>query len=239
MHRSLAALWLGLALTACGSPGPTTRAQDDIVAEAMRAFDRSEWALAGRLLREAASKRPGDLRVRYSLAVTATHLELRDEAIREFRWVLANAPGSPEAQAARNWLLAAGALSVGESTAPAPPSAGPADVVAKDPDRGNSFVRGHVSWNDGTPPMSLTRLQLFLKGLDNTPTKDFFMVTRTDEQGRFEFKNVPAGTYRLTNRVAGDPLWRLRVSVGTGQATSLELTAQNSFRARDDFPDAK
>src|SRR5205823_2678169 len=110
VRRALAALLVGLALAACGSP-PTAKEEPDGVAEALRAFDRGDWVAAARLLREAVAKQPTDLRLHYSLAVTVTHLELREEAIREFQWVLANAPaGSPEAIAARNWLLAAGVL---------------------------------------------------------------------------------------------------------------------------------
>ena len=58
-------------------------------------------------------------------------------------------------------------------------------------------------------------------------------------EGRFEFKNVPAGTYKLTNRIAGEPLWRLKVDVADGQTASVDLTPQNSLRVRDDFPDGQ
>lgn len=239
-RRLLGFVLLAAALSACGSPAPAPKTEYDVVAEAMKAFDKPDWALAGRLLREAIVKQPSDLRLHYSLAVTATHLELREEAIREFRWVLANAPGTAEALAARNWLAAAGALppEAAPATAGGSGEAG-ADKPARDPTRGDSFVRGQVTWSGGPPPISLTRLQLFLKGLDKTPTKSVYMVLRTDEDGRFEFKNVPAGTYKLTNRVAGEPLWRLKVTVAAGQSTSIDLTPQNSLRARDDFPDGK
>jgi len=239
VRRILAcALLAVVALTACGSPPAASKAEHDIAADAMKAFDKADWALAGRLLREAVVTQPTSLRLHYSLAVTDTHLQLQDEAIREFRWVLANHPGTPEAEAARNWLLAAGALpSGGDATASS--GSDPANQAAKDPDLGDSTVRGQVTWNDGPPPIKLTRLQLFLKGLKDTPTKDVHLVLRTDEEGRFEFKRVPAGTYKLTNRIAGEPLWRVRVEVPAGQQTSVELTPQNSLRVRDDFPDGK
>jgi hypothetical protein len=238
VRRLLAcALLAVLALGACGSPAPAPKGEYDVAGEALKAFDKGDWALAGRLLREAVVKQPASLRLHYSLGVTDTHLELREEAIREFRWVLANHPGTPEAEAARNWLLAAGAMPAGgDATAS---SSDPGSQAARDPDLGDSSVRGQVSWNEGPPPISLTRLQLFLKGLNNTPTKDVHLVLRTDEEGRFEFKNVPAGTYKLTNRIAGEPLWRVRVEVPAGQPTSVDLTPQNSLRVRDDFPDGK
>jgi len=236
VRRLLAcALLAVVALSACGSPAPGPKSEYDIAAEAMKAFDKGEWVLAGRLLREAIVTQPTTLRLHYSLAVTDTHLELRDEAIREFRWVLANHPGTPEAEAARNWLLAAGVLPTGgDATASATDSN---EQAAKDPDRGNSIVRGQVAWNDGEPPIKLLRLQVFLKGLPRTPNQDVQLVLRTDEEGRFEFKNVPPGTYKLTNRIAGEPLWRVRVNVAAGETTSIDLTPQNSLRARDDFPD--
>jgi hypothetical protein len=240
VRLALAALLLGLTLVACGSPAPPPRQEYDVAAEAMKAFDRGDWVAAARLLREALVKQPSDLRLHYSLAVAATHLELREEAIREFRWVLANAPaGSPEAEAARNWLIAAGVLSsptasTGSSDT-TESSEGPPGT-ASDPDRGDSTVRGNVSWNEGEPPVKLTRLQLFLKGVRGTPNQEFHMVVRTDEDGRFAFKRVPAGTYKITDRIAGEAHWRLRVSVPAGQEVTQDLTAQNTVRSRDDFP---
>jgi len=233
VRRLLGFTLLAIALSACGSPGPAPKAEYDPVAEAMKAFDKGDWALAGRLLREAIVKQPADVRLHYSLGVCAAHLDLRDEAIREFRWVVANTPSqSPEHQAARNWLLAAGVL-VADRGASGEQGSG---QEGGDPGRGDSTVRGQVSWPDGEPPIKLTRLQVFLKGIDRTPTKDVHLVARTDEDGRFAFKNVPAGTYKVTNRIAGEPLWRVRVSVEAGKDASVDLTPQNRLSVRDDFP---
>jgi hypothetical protein len=238
VRRGLAlVVLLALALSACSSPAPAPKGEYDVAAEAMKAFDKGDWVLAARLLREAVALQPTALRLHYSLGVSATHLDLREEAIREFRWVLANAPGTPEAAAARNWLLAAGALGLDEGVAATGPES--SDPAARDPDRGTATVRGQVSWPDGEPPIKLTRLQVFLKGLPQTPNQDIQLVLRTDEEGKFEFKHVPAGTYKLTNRIAGEPLWRVRVNVPAGETTSIDLTPQNSLRARDDFPDSK
>ena len=243
MRRLVALALLAAALGACSGPAAPPSAEPDVVAEAMKAFDRSDWVPAARMLREAIVKQPTDLRLHYSLAVCATHLELREEAIREFQWVLANAPGNaPEAVAARNWLTAAGVLvasTAGSSSGDSSDATAAGGDAAADPDRGSGSVRGQVSWNEGEPPVKLQRLQLFLKGLDNTPTRDTHLVLRTDEEGRFQFKNVPAGTYKLTNRIAGEPLWRLRVSVAPGETASVDLTPQNTVRLRDDFPGGK
>ena len=235
MRRLLGPALLVLVLSACGSPAPAPTVEYDVVAEALKAFDRSDWAQAARLLREATAKQPSDVRLHYSLAVSATHLTLRDEAVREFQWVVANGvPGSPEVVAAKNWLNAAG-VPVAEASA-----GGNADQSGspRDPERGDNAVRGRITWSDGEPPVKLTRLQLFLKGIGGTPTENVYLVLRTDEEARFEFKNVPPGEYQLTNRIAGEPVWRLRVKVAEGQDASLDLSPQNSLRVRDDFPQA-
>ena len=44
------------------------------------------------------------------------------------------------------------------------------------------------------------------------------------------------GVYKLTNRVAGKPLWRLRVELKPGESASLDLSPANSVTQRDDFP---
>jgi hypothetical protein len=234
VRRALAALLLGLTLAACGGP-PAAKDEYDVAAEALKAFDRGDWVSAARLLREAVAKKPTDLRLHYALAVTATRLELRDEAIREFQWVLANAPaGSPEAIAARNWLLAAGVLTnptvVSESAAPTD------SEEATGPDRREGAVHGQVSWTEGDPGAKVARTQLFLKGIKGQPNEDFQRVLRADEEGRFHFKRIPPGSYRLMDRIAGEPRWRLKVSIAAGEDVAMDLTPQNSLRLRDDFP---
>lgn len=220
---------LALMLGACGRSAPPPTAEYDVVAEALTAFERQDWVPAARLLREAIVKQPTNMRLHYSLAVAASHLDLLEEATREFQWVLANAPGTPEATAAREWLRNAGILRDPEpATATAPPPL--------DPEFGNSGLSGRVAWTSGEPPVKTGRMQLFLKGVPGTPTKDFQYVLRTEEDGAYQFKNIAAGSYKLTNRIAGEPAWRLRVEIPQGRDVTLDLGPHNSFRARDDFP---
>jgi hypothetical protein len=221
---------IGGLLFGCSSPAPQApTAQSDVAADALRAFERSDWVPAARLLREALAKDPASLKLHYYLAVTATHLDLIEEAVREFQWVLANAPAtSAESQAARTWLTAAGRLGKERSVAATTPT--------EDTPANASTVHGQIVWTDGEPPVPKSRLQLFLRGLPNTPTKEEYHVLRTDEEGRFSFKRVVPGTYQLTNRIAGEPLWRLRVQLQPGQDMALDLTPQNSLKSRDDFP---
>lgn len=205
-----------------------------MAADAIKAFERSDWVPAARMLREAIVHQPTNVTLHYYLAIAATHLQLRDEAIREFQWVLTNAPAnSAEALAAKQWLTAAGVLGGATTAATAAAPEAPAAQAATGPVGG---LRGQVVWNEAEDPLSVSRLQLFLKGVPNTPTQDQYYVLRTENDGQFEFRKVMPGSYKLTNRIAGKPHWRLRVSVQAGEPTSLDLNPQNSTRTRDDFP---
>jgi hypothetical protein len=230
MRRLAGIAALGIILAACGGPGPRTQAERDIAAEGLATFERGDWALASGLLRAALVKQPAALRLHYALGVATSHLDLRGETIAEFQWVLANAAGTPEAQTARDWLIASGVLR-GPDTASEEASAAPADREV-----GTSGLGGRVAWSDGEPPIKLTGMQLFLRGIPDTPTRGLEYVLRTDAEGGFQFRKIAAGPYQLTNRIAGKALWRLRVDVPPDQDVTLELGPHNSLPARDDVP---
>jgi tetratricopeptide (TPR) repeat protein len=199
----------------------------DIAAEALAASARADWVHAAELLRQALQQDPARADLHYHLALAASHLERRDEAVREFRWVLANvAPELPEAVEARRWLTEAGVLARAVGT-PAP-----SDRITEETP-GDSGLQGRVVWADGRPT---AREQLFLKGAPKSPNATLQWVMRTDDEGRFEFKRIPAGAYMLTNRIAGEPTWRLRVQLAPGEITTLDLGEANSAKVRDDFP---
>ena len=61
----------------------------------------------------------------------------------------------------------------------------------------------------------------------------------TDDDGGFRFPKLAAGPYKLTNRIAGRPIWRLRVELKPGEGKQLELTPANSTATRDDFPETR
>ena len=225
-----AALCTALVVGACQrapeTPAPGS-AIVDAAAEARKALAAGDCAAAAPHLRAAIARDPQSLFLHYNLGVCASRLNARDETIREFQWVVAHAdPKTEEARIARRWLVEAGVLTEGAT----------AEATAN-PYVGDSTVRGVVTWSEGggaAAPRS--RQQLFLKGLRGTPNQALQFVRRSDESGSYVFKNVPAGTYKLTDVIGGQPKWRLKVVVEPGQETAIDLSPENGLPARDDFP---
>ena len=219
---------LALVVAACQGPPaapPPPAAGPTLASQAADALSAGDYAKAADLYRRALADSPDSLPLHYGLAVAASHLNLKDEAIREFKWVLARAPkGSTEAEAARRWLANAGALA---SDAPAEardePSAGPTAAS----------LAGQLVMPEGGQPQ---RRMLVLYGLANSATKDQRYQVRTDENGRFRFPSIVPGPYMLTDAVSGPRNWRLRVELQPSQAVTLDLTPANTIKVKDDFP---
>ncbi|MGH9893444.1 MAG: carboxypeptidase-like regulatory domain-containing protein, partial [bacterium] len=72
-----------------------------------------------------------------------------------------------------------------------------------------------------------------------TPVEDEFYRVQTNERGMFRIPDVPPGEYSLTNRVAGPPIWRLKVTLKAGEDLQFDLTPENSVKVRDDFPESR
>jgi tetratricopeptide (TPR) repeat protein len=236
--RRLGPVWLGLAivLAACQAPPRTSSAPapDGPEARAVRALGEGRYEEAASLYRQALEESPGKVAVHYGLGVTCSYLDRRDEAIREFRWVLRYGPATaPEVKAARQWLVRAGAMPVVLTAAATPERAEP----EREP--GNASLEGHAVFAQaGQSPKAMQRLQLFLVGQPDSPTARERYNLRTDGEGRFRFPDVVPGPYKLTNRVAGRPIWRLRVELKPSETKVLELTPDNSVDSRDDFPES-
>lgn len=225
--RAVIVATLALAAAACGTPDTPAPTQKTAGAEALRAFEQRDCVAAAPLLREAVVQTT-DVKLHYALAVCASHLDIRQEAITHFKWVLAHAAAdSAEAKVAREWLTAVGVIRQEEQ-----PAASVAETPA-DPEVGRSTVRGQIVEAEG----SVSRVQLFLRGRPGTPTANFQYVVRTRDDGRFQFQAIPAGTYKLSDKIVGKPAWRLRVDVPPSGEVEVALTAADRFPDRDDFPD--
>jgi len=231
--RTLAVALLGLLVlagAACQSPTapPPAHVELGAAGRAAAALEAGRYAEAVDLFREALAPAPANVALRYGLAVALSYTD-RGAAIREFQWVMASAPrDSQERVESQAWLARAGALPA------SPPPRRP-----DEPERqaGTAVLRGRAIFADGaakSQPMG--RLQLFLVGQPDSPTKAERYNLRTDENGEFRFPSVPPGPYMLTNRLAGQPIWRLRVELKAAEEKQLDLNSGNSVTVRDDFP---
>jgi tetratricopeptide (TPR) repeat protein len=233
--RTIALLGLlALAGAACQSESarpPRAGVEVDPAARAGVALNAGRYSEAAALYREILARAPQRVDLHYGLAVALSYFD-RAAAIAEFQWVMATAPaGSQESVESRAWLTRAGAL---PAVAAASPPAGP----ERQP--GNAVLIGRAVFAEaGAKPEPMPRLQLFLRGQPDSPVKDGRYVLRTDEDGSFRFSNVPPGPYMLTNRLAGQPIWRLRVELQPADEKLLELNTGNSVAVRDDFPEPR
>jgi tetratricopeptide (TPR) repeat protein len=235
MRSALALLAMGLAVVVTGcqrAPAPprvAAPAAVDHLAAAKTALAVANWKDAAPHLRAALEKDPDNLFLHYNLAICATWLNRRDEAVHEFEWVLKHANSdSEEAVTARAWLSQ---TTNGDASA---------ESTDGDPLVAPGAVRGVVLWRqDGFSPSPVSRAQLFLKGLHNTPTGKFYRRIRSDRDGTYEFKDVPPGSYSLSDAIGVGARWRLKVKIEPGQEIALDLTPDNGLPGRDDFPNGK
>lgn len=226
---------IGLLALLAGCQSPSRPAQSaapaDAAAMAARALSGGRYREAVELYRQALADAPAKVALHYGLGVASSYLDRRDDAIREFRWVVRyGSQTAPEVAAARQWLARAGALPPVVLTTSEP--------IRSDGEReaGNASLEGRAVFAEaGQAPKPMARLQLFLS--PENPTQKEYYNLRTDEEGNFKFPNVIPGSYKLTNRVAGQPTWRLRVELKPSDSTVLELTPANSLTVRDDFPE--
>jgi tetratricopeptide repeat protein len=212
-------------------PAPvSTAVAVDHAAEARQAFAARDWAAAAPHFRAAIALDPDSLTLHHGLATCASWLGLTEEAKAEFTWVLAHAPaGSAEAQFAREWLAS---LDKQEETTTA--------AKSSDPSVGDAGLQGLVTWEGpGQPFGIMPRAAIDLRGLPDSPTKGVSYSKRADKEGRYQFKRIVAGPYRLTGLVAGNPQWNLRIEVKSGENLEFDLTPSNSLASRNDFPPAE
>ena len=233
--KVLALLVLLVLAPGCQSPSaptPPTSTKDPALLAA-QALANGRYADAALLYRQALGEAPGKMQLHYGLAVASSYLDLRDDTIREFRWVLQyGPPNTVEVEAARRWLTRAGALPLVTYAAASP------SRPEKERSAGNASLEGRAVFaENGQSPQPMRREQLFLVGQPNSPTQRERYNLRTDENGTFKFPDVVPGPYKLTNRVAGKATWRMRVELKASEVKVLDLNPANSTALQDDFPE--
>lgn len=174
--------------------------------------------------RQAADLDSAAIGPRFALGTAYSFLEKRPEAILQFRWVLSHADAaSNEYQEAQRWLTHVGALVAATTVADAGQK-GHARPV--DPSMVGRLV-GKTEWPGVTPQRRLITGTLSLIG-DEPATYDVKRDRAFRLGDGYEFKDVPAGRYRVVAVVDGTTVWDEKVTVDTGKDTSLTLSQATS-----------
>lgn len=202
---------------------------------------RGDFEAAAARYRMAADMEPAETRLRFALGTALSHLNRRAETVQQFRWVVRHGqPDSPEVQMARGWLRKVGELveaAAPESSQGAESKSPDHHPVWKSPESAPArrMVRGRIEWNGIDPRERLIPVHVFLAG-EESENREIKLARRFRLGERYEFANVPPGTYRLIAKAGETQLWDQKVAVDASQDTVLDLTHRNSPVSPDDFP---
>ena len=229
--RHALVLAAALLVTAC-QQGPALQAPasravsptEQLKAEGDAFMAKSDYVNAVEKYRQAADLDPAAIGPRFALGTAYSFLEKRPEAIAQFRWVIARADtASTEYQEAHRWLAQAGAL-------PTPVAAADTSRQSQafpiDPSSLGRLV-GKTEWPAVTPQSHLISGSLSLIG--DEPTTQEVKRTRAFRLGDgYEFKDVPAGRYRVVAVIDETTVWEEKVTVEARKDTSLTLRQSSS-----------
>jgi hypothetical protein len=150
-----------------------------------------------------------------------TQLDRRDEAIEEFRWVVAHGrPGRPEVDGARRWLAEAGA------GAPAT-----AAKAAADPESLGRLA-GKLTWPD-VPAAKTFGIRVVVERADGSDRK----IVRSKLNDSYAVDGLADGAYKVTGLAGPIRVWSdLPISVSAGRPTMLDLTPANASVSPTEFP---
>ncbi len=222
-----AALVLASCQQAPVSRPPTAKAvspTERLKAEGDALMAKANYADAVEKYRQAADLGPAAVGPRFGLGSAYSFLEKRPEAIVQFRWVLDRADtSSTEYQEARRWLLRVGALT-------APPTV--ADAGQREPARAvdpssTGHLVGKTQWPEVTPQRRLISGSLLLTG-DEPVTQDVKRTRAFRLGDAYEFKEIPAGRYRVVAVIDATTVWDEKVTVEAGRDTTLDLSQSTS-----------
>lgn len=220
-----------LLLTSCqqapGSRAPATKAAspaEQLIGEGHSFMAKSDYANAIERYRQAADLDPAAIPPKFALGTAYSFQEKRAEAIVQFRWVLASADAaSTEYQEAHRWLARVGAL-----PAPAAVVDGGRRNLAATPDPySTGRLVGKTEWGEVNPKSQLITGNLSLIG-DEPITHDVKRNRAFRLGDGYEFKDVPAGRYRIVAVIDETTVWDEKVTVEAGKDTSFTLRQSTS-----------
>jgi len=213
---------------ATGSPAIRAMAEGDAL------MAKGDYAGAVEKYRQAADLEPDNVRPRFTLGTAYSFLEKRPDAIVQFRWVLAHADASStEYSEAHRWLAGVGALPVAPAVAD---TTHPSAPFTPDPSSLGRIV-GKTEWPEVTPQRRLITGRLSLMG-DEPVTQDVKRTRAFRLGDGYEFRDIPAGRYRVVAVIDETMVWDEKVTVEAGKDTSLMLRQSSSPVPVDKFKPA-
>lgn len=223
-----AALFLGAACQQAPVSHPPTSQNlspvEQMKAEGDAFLAKGDYGNAVEKYRQAIDLDSGAIGPRFALGTAYSFMEKRPEAIVQFRWVLSRADAaSSEYQEAQRWLIRVGALAPPTAVAVADQK-GEARPV--DPSTVGRLV-GKTEWPGVTPQRRMLSGTMSLIG-DEPVTQDVKRNRAFRLGDGYEFKDVPAGRYRVVAVIDGTTVWDEKVTVETGKDTSLTLSQSTS-----------
>jgi len=197
---------------------------EQLMSEGHGFMAKGDYANAIERYRQAADLEPAAIPPRFALGTAYSFQEKRAEAIVQFRWVLASADAaSTEYQDAHRWLARVGAL-----PAPAAVADGDRRNVAATPDPSSTGrLVGRAEWGELNPKSQLITGNLSLIG-DEPVTHDVNRTRAFRLGDGYEFKDVPAGRYRMVAVIDETTVWDEKVTVEAGKDTSFTLRQSTS-----------
>jgi hypothetical protein len=201
---------------------PTAMGVAELRADALACVERGDLDGALRAAREAVSRAPQDAPALYLLGVVLTRLDQLEAATLVFQQVLEHGPRTAEGEAARRWLVEAGALPA-MAEAPARPADDTTLPVGQ--------VEGRTEW-PRAPEQGLPKLQILLVGSDGE-VRGRRYATRVQLNEAYAIANVPAGQYQLMAQVGQTRLWEQAITVEEGKTAQVHLTPATAVAAAD------
>lgn len=222
-----AALFLGAACQqtpVSHPPVSTLSPAEQLKVEGDALMAKADYAAAIEKYRQAADLDPAAIGPRFALGTAYSFLEKRPEALLQFRWILSHADaGSDEYQEAQRWLTRVGALVAPTLVADAGQKGQARPVDSSTVGR----LVGKTEWPGVTPQRRLITGTLSLVG-DEPVTYDVKRDRAFRLGDGYEFRDVPAGRYRVVAVIDGTTVWDEKVTVDTGKDTSLTLSQATS-----------